>query len=138
MFSTQLTAHLVLTVLSDYFKVPMSKSTERSSRAVTICLHVVTFCRLVNFRMKLLFGSCVAILTQISVVASRRITPFFSVFRVRTWSRTMLERELQIYTNFKVHKFCVVNSTIPIFKFFRTSPTISAIMVLGACIALPT
>ena len=60
----------------------MGKCAECTSRAVTGVLNVVTFGRFIDFGMKLLLGSSMAVLAGITSITTHRITPFVSRFDV--------------------------------------------------------
>ena len=60
----------------------MGKCAECTSRAVTGVLNVVTFGRFIDFGMKLLLGSSMAVLAGIASITTHRITPFVSRFDV--------------------------------------------------------
>lgn len=66
----------------------MSECTENATRTVAGLLNVIAFGRFVNFRMKLLFGARVTILTIIAGLTVGRFTPFLAMFHIRTWCRS--------------------------------------------------
>ena len=74
----------ILAGFSRHFKVAVSKGAERAARAVAVGLHIVTLGRLVDLRMELLLGAGVTVLARISIVAARRIAPFFAMLGIRT------------------------------------------------------
>lgn len=91
----------------------MGECTENATRTIARLLYIIAFGWFINFRMKLLFGTCMTILAIIAGLTIGWFAPFFAVLYIRTrcWS---------------------------IFKFTRTSPLILAIMILWTRVALST
>lgn len=60
----------------------MRKGAEDSARAVSRLLHVVALGALVDLRVELLLGACVAVRTLVAVVAVARLAPLLAVLHV--------------------------------------------------------
>lgn len=63
----------------------MRKGAEDAARAVASLLHIVAFCGLVDFRMKLLLGPCVTILAIVTGLTVTRFAPLLAVLDIGTW-----------------------------------------------------
>lgn len=66
--------------------INMSEGTEDTSWTVAVSLNIITFGRLIYFRMKLLFCSSMAIATIVSIFTVSRFSPLITVFDV--WARS--------------------------------------------------
>ena len=67
--------------------VHMSEGAEDSSGAISRLLNIIALARLVNLRMELLLGACVAILAGVAALAVAGLTPLVAVLYVRARSR---------------------------------------------------
>jgi len=114
----------------------MCKSTKHSTRTITSLLHIITFCRLIYLRMKLLFGSSMAICTRVATFTIAWFAPFISMFYARTWSRPKIFK-LIYYLSFFTWNINN-NKNMPVLVFSWIPSLISTIMILRTCISLST
>lgn len=90
----------------------MRECAKHTTRTIASLLYIIAFGWFVDFWMKLLFGTCVTILTIITGLTIGWFAPFFAVLDIRTRCR-------------------------PIFEFPRTPSFVFAIVILRTSIALP-
>jgi hypothetical protein len=78
------------TVLS-ILTLNMRKRTKNTPRTIARLLHIVALGRLVNLRMKLLFGARMTVLTILARLTVVGFAPLLAVLHIRTRRRTVLE-----------------------------------------------
>jgi len=114
----------------------MCKSTKYSTRTITSLLYIITFCRLIYFRVKLLFSSSMAICTRVATFTITWFAPFISMLYARTRSRSKMFK-LIYYLNFLTMNINN-NKNMPVLVFSWISSLVSTIMILRTCISLST
>lgn len=76
----------------------MGKGAEDAARTVSGLLDIVALGRLVDLRVELLLGACVAVLAVIAGLAVARFSPFLAVLDIgaRSGPKTMVYRGLKL------------------------------------------
>ena len=107
----------------------VSKGTKGPPRTIRRLLHIMTFCTLINVRMELLFGSCVA---HWAIVTFVTLNVIIRVARMECWS--YLLRILPVFADF----FDSRTRRRSVFELFRISSSIFCIVIMRTSISLAT
>lgn len=80
--------YIIFQRMSPLLTFHMRKSTKYAARTVSSLLYIVAFCRLVDFRMKLLFSASVTVLAIVTGLTVARLAPLLAVLDIGAWSRS--------------------------------------------------
>lgn len=67
----------------------MREGAEDAARTIASLLHIVAFGGFVDLGMELLLRASMTVRARVSLLAVARLAPFFAVFHVRAWCRTI-------------------------------------------------
>lgn len=103
----------------------MCESTKYATRTIASLLNVIAFCWFVNFWMKLLLRSGVAILTIVTSFTISWLAPFFAMFYIWTWRGSAMIK--------KIGRVVSWNTVVCDLRFNRTCNWISVDFVAYPC-----